>query len=49
MPFNNEDKVSYQELAPDLKELLEKIEKEVKGRQSEYIKGNNINTNTILG
>lgn len=40
MPFNNEDKVSYQELAPDLKELLEKIDKEVKGRQSEYIKGN---------
>jgi hypothetical protein len=40
MPFNHEDKVGYQELAPSLRELLDKIEAEVKGRQSEYIKGN---------
>lgn len=40
MPFNHEDKVGYQELAPGLKELLDKIEAEIKGRQSEYIKGN---------
>ena len=40
MPFNHEDKVGYQELSPSLRELLDKIEAEVKGRQSEYIKGN---------
>lgn len=40
MPFNHEDKVGYQELSPNLRELLDKIEAEVKGRQSEYIKGN---------
>lgn len=40
MPFNHEDKVGYQELAPSLRELLDKIEAEVKARQSEYIKGN---------
>ena len=40
MSFNHEDKVSYQELAPSLKELFNKIKAEVKGRQSEYIKGN---------
>ena len=38
MPFNNEDKISYQELAPNLKELFKKIDGEIKGRQSDLIK-----------
>lgn len=40
MPFSDEDKVSYRELAPSLRELFEKIKNEVKGRQTDYIKGN---------
>ena len=40
MPFSDEDKVTYRELAPSLRDLFEKIKNEVKGRQSDYIKAN---------
>ena len=40
MPFSDEDKVTYRELAPSLRDLFEKIKNEVKGRQTDYIKGN---------
>ena len=40
MAFNNEDKVSYKELAPSLKRLFKDLEKEVKERQIGYIDDN---------
>ena len=40
MAFNNEDKVSYKELAPSLKRLFKNLEKEVKERQIGYIGDN---------
>ena len=40
MSFNNEDKVSYKELAPSLKRLFKKLEKEIKERQIGYIDDN---------
>lgn len=40
MPFNNEDKVSYKELAPSLKRLFKNLEKEIKERQIGYIDDN---------
>ena len=40
MAFNNEDKVSYKELAPSLKRLFKKLEKEIKERQIGYIDDN---------
>lgn len=40
MSFNNEDKVSYKELAPSLKRLFKDLEKEVKERQIGYIGDN---------
>lgn len=40
MAFNNEDKVSYKELAPSLKRLFKKLEKEIKERQISYIDDN---------
>lgn len=40
MAFNNEDKVSYKELAPSLKRLFKKLEKEIRERQIDYIDDN---------
>ena len=40
MAFNNEDKVSYKELAPSLKRLFKKLEKEIRERQIGYIDDN---------
>lgn len=40
MAFNNEDKVSYKELAPSLKRLFKNLEKEIKERQIGYIDDN---------
>lgn len=40
MAFNNEDKVSYKELAPSLKRLFKDLEKEIKERQIGYINDN---------
>ena len=40
MAFNNEDKVSYKELAPSLKRLFKNLEKEIKERQIGYINDN---------
>ena len=40
MAFNNEDKVSYKELAPSLKRLFKKLEKEIRKRQIGYIDDN---------
>ena len=40
MAFNNEDKVSYKELAPSLKRLFKKLEKEIRERQIGYIGDN---------
>lgn len=40
MAFNNEDKVSYKELAPSLKRLFKNLEKEIKERQISYIDDN---------
>lgn len=40
MSFNNEDKVSYKELAPSLKRLFKDLEKEIKERQIGYIGDN---------
>lgn len=40
MSFNNEDKVSYKELAPSLKRLFKDLEKEIKERQIGYINDN---------
>lgn len=40
MAFNNEDKVSYKELAPSLKRLFKNLEKEIRERQIGYINDN---------
>lgn len=40
MAFNNEDKVSYKELAPSLKRLFKNLEKEIRERQISYIDDN---------
>ena len=40
MAFNNEDKVSYKELAPSLKRLFKNLEKEIRERQIGYIDDN---------